>query len=53
MNHALSDSRYWLNFNNNIIIKLESIITLQKSLFSYTLACDSSLFFCSKEMKAI
>ena len=35
--------------NSNILVSSEGIIILQKSLFSHTFLCDSSLFFVQKE----
>ena len=46
---ALSDFLHWLN--SNILVSSEGLITLQKSLFSHTVLCYSSLFFFLKEWK--
>ena len=50
INDALSDFWYWLNYN--VLVSSESIMTLQKSLFSHILLCNLN-FFCCERMKAI
>ena len=49
INDALSDLWYWLD--SNVLVYLEGITTLQKSLFSHFLLCDTSLFFVLKEWR--
>ena len=43
--------RFLILINSNILVPLQRIITLQKSLFSHTFLCDSSLLFVLKEWR--
>ena len=41
-------SNFWYRINSNIFVSSEGITTLQKSLFSHSFLCNSSLFFVLK-----
>ena len=44
-------SGFWYKLNSDILLSSEDIAIIHKSLFLHIII-DSSLFFCSKQMKA-